>query len=166
MSTPVLNSALFKDDERLQKAAIDHKYHVKNGDQGLYVRRIQYFFYGMDVFHKMYEIVNNAVGPLSVAEPWSDMTKYLANAYYGNATSYGVWIYKDHYRIIGKGDQTTVDDIFEVLTVRHMDATAKTDFKVHPITLREQMTAGAPNVLKPAVAAGMGVGGAMLSRAR
>ncbi|GJE61215.1 hypothetical protein [Methylobacterium trifolii] len=164
MGTTVLNSALFKPDDRLQKAAVDHKYHVKNGEQGLYVRRIQYFLYGMGVFHKMYEIVNNDVGPLAASERWSDMTSDLENAYYGNATSYGVWIYKDHYQIIGKGYQTTADDIVGVMTIRHMDAMAKIYFKVAPAASREQMTADAPNALKPAVAAGMGVGSGMLSR--
>lgn len=165
MGNVILTSILFKEDIRLQKTAVDHKYHVKNGDQGLYVRRIQFFLYGMGVFHKMYEQVKNQVGPMTADDRWNDMTSDMENMYYGNATAFGVWIYKDNYQIIGKGYQTIVDDIVGVMTIRHMDAMAKIYFKSAPsVTTRTEMAADAPNSLKPAIAAGMGVGSAMLSR--
>jgi len=161
VASKILTSTLFRDDARLQMTAIDHRYHVTVGDQGVHVRRIQFFLYGVGALQVMY-----AEDVASGEDP--EMTASLFNAEaevmeYGTATAKAVLIYKQMNKIIGYGYQTSADNIVGVLTIRHMDKIARTGTS-KSTEERKTITASATNALKPAVMAGMTVGSRVIGR--
>ncbi|NEU11865.1 hypothetical protein G3T14_06945 [Methylobacterium sp. BTF04] len=161
MASKILISTLFRDDNRLQMAAVSHKYHVTIGDQGLYVRRIQYFLLGVGALQAMYaeDQANGEDAEAKIAL----FNAEVDSISYGDATAQAVLIYKKTNKIIGSGYQTAADNIVGVMTIRHMDKVATTG-KSSSVEQRKTIAASAANTLKPAIMAGMTVGSRVIAR--
>lgn len=167
----VLRSALFRDNERLQRAASDHRHHVMLRDEGEHVRRIQMFllWYGnvpdmVNVLMQRREIgplTSQEIGALAFYEMFQTETM---GALYGPRTEDLVRSYKDMHGIVDRTRQSRADGIVGIRTIREMDRLALTapNGGGRAANDRQQAASKVAHALKPAVMAGPVVGTRML----
>lgn len=147
----VLRSAGFRDNDRLQQAAVSHAYHVQKGDQGPHVGRIQAFLLLSGIFQK----TDDFLVPEDRAGYEDGFQKEFLDDYFGEWTEVTVWMYKDDRQIIDRSRQSFADAIVGVMTIRRMDAEqVKMDAEAPPLEARQQAAAFAPPKYKSLVVAG------------
>lgn len=170
----VLRSDLFRDNERLQRAASDHRYHVTLGDEGEHVRRIQMFLVihlqVADVVAFMRQYVENGGGPQTVdylveLELIDQFQTETFGALYGPRTASYVRTFKFMKNIVDRSRQSAPDGIVGVRTIRAMDDVAANGLRTadRGASDREGAAMRVANHLKPAVMAGPVVGARMLA---
>jgi hypothetical protein len=97
----LLISELFSDDPRLEKCLTSDPHHVKLGDRGSYVAKIQY--------------------AVLVLEGGQINGEELRKEHYGPTTAKRVLAYKSRRRIINFTYQQAPDDIVGKMTIRFLD---------------------------------------------
>lgn len=97
----LLQSKLFRDDARLAGCAVEHSKHVKLGDRGPHVAKIQCAVLMLEGG----EIDGREISSMS----------------YGPTTAKAVLAYKTRRRIINFSYQKKADDIVGIMTIRALD---------------------------------------------
>ncbi|WP_293795351.1 hypothetical protein [uncultured Bosea sp.] len=154
----VLTSSYFRDSERLQKCAVDHKYHVTIGERGNHVQRLQ--LYLQDWFNFMASSANvpaipegyNAQGGILTFE--GSLTAFLYSTrtwefgVYNRSFEDAVFYYKaimKYYSLIRSAKGLNVDGIVGVMTIRNMDEFAH-GFPTSPPPNAELSKAASPTM--------------------
>ncbi len=167
----VLRSDLFRDNERLQRAASDHRYHVTLGDEGEHVRRIQMFLVMegrvADTVTLLQQLSQESGGwrYLEDLEFFDQFQTETFGALYGPRTADCVRSFKYIKKIVDRSRQSEPDGIVGVRTIRIMDSLAA-EGKLSAglgIADREGAAMRVANTLKPAVMAGPVVGARILA---
>lgn len=146
----MLRSALFRDQERLQKAAVNHAYHVMKGDQGSYVARIQCFLLYCGIFEEVDSIFVEENSGFK-----EGFQEEFNNDYFGEWTEVMTLLYKVERDIVDRSRQTLADAIVGVMTIRRMDTEQiGIEANVPPVETRQQASSFAPTRYRPLVVAG------------
>ncbi len=167
----VLRSDLFRDNERLQRAASDHRYHVTLRDEGEHVRRIQMFLVMWanvaEVVRTLLQMSQDSGGVVSFLEELEYIDQFQTETFgalYGPRTEEYVQTFKFVRKIVDRSRQSAPDGIVGVRTIRMMDSIAAAWTRSAGLgnADREGAAKRVANHLKPAVMAGPVVGARML----
>ena len=174
MATPikiVLRSDLFRDNERLQRAASDHRHHLTLGDEGDHVRRLHVFltfWANPPMMLQLGKIIGVKAwrSDEEVRSYWEQFQLETFYALYGPRTADLVRAFKTQADIVDRSRQRQADGIVGVRTIREMDDWAQIPRSRGGIApdVREQQARSATPALKPLVMAGPVVGARMLRR--
>jgi hypothetical protein len=168
----VLRSELFRDNERLQLAASDHRYHVTLGDEGEHVRKLHTFL----LFSENVAMRAGIGMTPPFADPsirrtpdenrafWEQFQTETFGALYGPRTVDLVRDFKARNDIVDRSRQSQADGIVGVRTIREMDRWEMIPrYSGSPSEdARRDMAGKVSHALKPAVMAGPTVAARML----
>jgi hypothetical protein len=163
-ASQILKSDLFRDDERLQKTAVDHRFHVQKGDYGVYVYRIQFFLLSSAYFEEFQRFEEELGFGTEFEAHKAAFQQESLDLIFGPQTAVAVKGYKIINNIVGRSYQQAADAIVGVMTIRHMDKEAQRPGFGGNSEQREAAAALAPISAKPAMMASPQVAGRMLSR--
>ncbi len=168
----VLRSALFRDNERLQLAASDHRYHVTLGDEGEHVRRLHLFLLFSENVPLRAETGTSPqvpgqpanLSPEEIADFWDQFQTETFGALYGPRTADLVRSFKSRNDIVDRSRQAQADGVVGVRTIREMDRWELIPkYSGEPSEdSRRDMAGKVAHALKPAMMAGPTVAARML----
>lgn len=153
----VLTTEYFRDSERLQKCAINHKYHVTIGERGDHVQRLQ--MYLQDWFNFMASNFDVPAIPEGVRPVGGASVKDILAAFLYTTRTWEFGVYNRsfqdavfHYKFIMKyfnfsrsGQILNYDGIVGAMTIRNMDEFAQ-GFPTSPPPNAELSKAASPTM--------------------
>lgn len=163
----VLRSDLFRDSERLQRAASDHRHHLTLGDEGEHVRRLHVFitFESSASFLASigaYPEVNGYRSEEEARAFWDQYQTETFGALYGPRTADLVRMFKSRHDIVDRSRQSRADGIVGVRTIREMDRWALIPRSRGGLAERQASASTASHAMKPLLMAGPVVAARML----